>query len=149
MRRNYVIAISFITCLVGSRYYFGLTMLEGSYLKLCGMICLIISVLLGGSCLSYLPKFFSTRLNFYAISVLFIIQLITLFYFRDYPLEENVLGLVELIIPLVMILIGGISVIYLIIIKCKEIIFSRKKLVQKHSKSIPTKKKILTFKMKG
>lgn len=141
MRRNYIIAISFITCLVGSRYYFGLTMLEGRYLKLCGMICLIISVLLGCSCLSYLPKFFSTRLNFHAISILCIIQLIPLFYFRDYPLEENVLGLVELIIPLVMILIGGISVIYLIIIKCKEIICSRKKPAQKtQNQSLPKRK---------
>lgn len=146
MRRGYIVAISFMTCLVGCRYYFGLTILEGNHIKFYGMICLVISVLLGSSCLSYLPRTFSNRLNFYCLIILSIIQTIPLLSFRWSFLEENLVGAIEVILPLVMVLMGGMAVIYLVIMRCREILSSKRNVLRNNSKRIRRKKKVQVLK---
>lgn len=148
MKRGYVLIMSFIIGLIGSRYYFGLLTLEGKYIKLYGLICLIIAVLLGSSCLTYLPSKFSMRLGFYSLLILIIVQCIPILYVRWDTLENQILELIELMIPSCVVIIGIMTLIYLVFRMCKVTLSSNRKSIKTHLNSIH-RKKIKSSKVKG
>lgn len=149
MKRGYILIMSFIIGLIGSRYYFGLITLEGKYIKLYGLICLIIAVVLGSSCLTYLPIKFSMRLDFYSLLVLIIVQCIPILYVRWYRFDNQILEFIELMIPSSLAIVGVMTLIYLLVRMCKITFSSNGKFIKTNLKSIRRKKKIKAIKVKG
>ena len=141
--------MSLIIGLIGSRYYFGLITLEGKYIKLYGLICLIIAVVLGSSCLTYLPIKFSMRLDFYSLLVLIIVQCIPILYVRWYRFDNQILEFIELMIPSSLAIVGVMTLIYLLVRMCKITFSSNGKFIKTNLKSIRRKKKIKAIKVKG
>lgn len=149
MKRGYILIMSLIIGLIGSRYYFGLITLEGKYIKLYGLICLIIAVVLGSSCLTYLPIKFSMRLDFYSLLVLIIVQCIPILYVRWYRFDNQILEFIELMIPSSLAIVGVMTLIYLLVRMCKITFSSNGKFIKTNLKSIRRKKKIKAIKVKG
>lgn len=149
MKRGYILIMSFIIGLIGSRYYFELITLEGKYIKLYGLICLIIAVVLGSSCLTYLPIKFSMRLDFYSLLVLIIVQCIPILYVRWYRFDNQILEFIELMIPSSLAIVGVMTLIYLLVRMCKITFSSNGKFIKTNLKSIRRKKKIKAIKVKG
>lgn len=149
MRRKYILAMSFIIGLVGSRYYFGLISLEGKYIKLYGLICLIIAVLLGSSCLTYLPSKFSMRLALYSLLILIIVQCIPILYVKWYILDNQILKFVELMVPSSVAVVGIMTLIDLIVRMYKVALSSNRQFIKTNLKTFGRKKKIKAIKVKG
>lgn len=149
MGRKYILAMSFIIGLVGSRYYFGLISLEGKYIKLYGLICLIIAVLLGSSCLTYLPSKFSMRLALYSLLILIIVQCIPILYVKWYILDNQILKFVELMVPSSVAVVGIMTLIDLIVRMYKVALSSNRQFIKTNLKTFGRKKKIKAIKVKG
>ena len=149
MRRKYILTMSFIIGLVGSRYYFGLINLEGKYIKLYGLICLILAVLLGSSCLTYLPSKFSMRLALYSLLILIIVQCIPILYVKWYILDNQILKFVELMVPSSVAIVGIMTLIDLIVRMYKVALSSNRQFIKTNFKTFGRKKKIKAIKVKG
>ena len=149
MRRKYILTMSFIIGLVGSRYYFGLISLEGKYIKLYGLMCLIIAVLLGSSCLTYLPSKFSMRLDLYSLIMLIIVQCIPILYVKWYILDNQVLKFVELMVPSSVAIVGIMTLIDLVVRMCKVTLSSKRQFSKINLKTSDRKRKIRAIKVKG
>lgn len=108
MRKIYLLCLSCIVGIIGVRYYFELTGFNGAFLKLYGLLCLMIAVLLVTSFFTDLPQKIRNKLVIGNLLILVFIQFIpisTIFY-------ELTLSL-ELLGPFLIVLLELLGMIYI------------------------------------